>query len=174
MAAGANAVLPHSSANRAVMRAGLVVIDIGCSVDNYTSDMTRTFAVRGRLSPAERKLLDVIVAAGDSARAHLQPGATMRDLHRRAAAVIAAAGFGPFSNHYLGHHLGLEVHDPSSDSLAAGMVITLEPGIYIPAGAAVDSSFWNLGARLEDTYLVTEQGYETITAFPLIWEAKQD
>jgi len=174
VAAGANAVLPHYSANRAVMHAGLVVIDIGCSVDNYTSDMTRTFAVRGRLSPAERKLLDVLVAAGDSARAHLQPGATMRDLHQRAAAVITAAGFGPFFNHYLGHHVGLEVHDPASDSLAAGMVITLEPGIYIPAGAAVDSSYWNLGARLEDTYLVTEQGYETITHFPLVWEASQD
>lgn len=174
VAAGANAVRPHYSANRAVMRAGLVVIDIGASVDNYTSDMTRTFAVRGRFSPAERKLLDVLVAAVDSARAHLRPGVTLKDLHQRAAAVIAASGFGPFFNHSIGHHIGLEVHDPASDSLTAGMVITLEPGIYIPAGAAVDSSYWHLGARLEDTYLVTEQGNEMITHFPLICEAKQD
>ncbi|MDL1879130.1 M24 family metallopeptidase, partial [Cytophagia bacterium CHB2] len=171
---GANATRPHYSANNAVMNKGLVVIDIGCSVENYASDMTRTFAVNGRLSAAERELMDIVIAAGDSARAHLKPGATMRDLHERAARVIAAAGFGPYFTHMLGHHVGLEVHDPQINTLAAGMVITIEPGIYIPAGAAVDSVYWNLGVRIEDTYIVTENGFEQITHFPHIWPARGD
>ncbi|MCL4703683.1 M24 family metallopeptidase [bacterium] len=171
---GANATRPHYSANNAVMNKGLVVIDIGCSVENYASDMTRTFAVNGRFSAAERELMDIVIAAGDSARAHLKPGATMRDLHERAARVIAAAGFGPYFTHMLSHHVGLEVHDPQINTLAAGMVITIEPGIYIPAGAAVDSVYWDLGVRIEDTYIVTENGFEQITHFPHMWPARED
>lgn len=171
---GANATRPHYSANNAVMNKGLVVIDIGCSVENYASDMTRTFAVNGRFSAAERELMDIVIAAGDSAREHLKPGATMRGLHERAARVIEAAGFGQYFTHRLGHHVGLEVHDPHMNPLAAGMVITIEPGIYIPAGAAVDSVYWNLGVRIEDTYIVTENGFEQITHFPYMWPARED
>ncbi len=172
--AGANATRPHYSANNAVMNEGLVVIDIGCSVENYASDMTRTFAVNGRFSAAERELMDIVIAAGDSARAHLKPGATMQGLHERATRVITAAGFGRYFTHRLGHHVGLEVHDPQVNMLTAGMVITIEPGIYIPAGAAVDSVYWNLGVRIEDTYIVTENGFEQITHFPHIWPARED
>jgi Xaa-Pro aminopeptidase len=128
--------------------------------------MTRTFAVAGEFTAAERRLVDIVIAAGDSARAHLRAGARMRDLHARAKEVISAAGFKSFFTHFVGHHVGLNVHDPSSDTLAAGMVITIEPGIYIPAGAPVDSAYWNLGVRIEDTYIVTEDGYEEITHFP--------
>jgi Xaa-Pro aminopeptidase len=165
---GANATRPHYRDNNAIMSKGLVVIDIGCSVDNYASDMTRTFPVRGEFTPAERWLVDIVIAAGDSARAHLRPGATMRGLHRLAKEVISEAGFGRYFNHFVGHHVGLNVHDPQIDTLAAGMVITLEPGIYIPAGAPVDSTYWNLGVRIEDTYVVTEDGYEEITNFPRV------
>lgn len=171
---GANATLPHYGANNAVMNEGLVVIDIGCSVENYASDMTRTFAVNGRFSTAERELMAVVIAAGDSARAHLKVGVSMQDLHKRAARVIEAAGFGRYFTHALGHHVGLEVHDPQINALAAGMVITIEPGIYIPAGAAVDSVYWNLGVRIEDTYIVTESGFEQITHFPHMWPARGD
>lgn len=172
--AGANATLPHYRANNAAMNEGLVVIDIGCSVENYASDMTRTFAVNGRFTAAERELMGIVIAAGDSARAHLQAGATMRGLHERAARVIEAAGFGQYFTHRLGHHVGLEVHDPHMNTLAAGMVITIEPGIYVPAGAAVDSVYWNLGVRIEDTYVVTENGYEQLTHFPHLWPAPAD
>lgn len=163
---GKNATLPHYSKNNAVMEKGLVVIDIGCSVEHYASDMARTFPVRGFYTDEERKLMAIVVTAGDSARAHLKAGASFADLHRRAKAVIDSAGFGKYFNHKLGHHVGLSVHDPEVDSLQAGMVITIEPGIYIPAGAEADSAYWDLGVRTEDSYIVTEEGYEEITRFP--------
>ncbi len=166
---GANAVKPHYGFNDAEMSEGLVVIDIGCSLNNYASDMTRTFAINGEPTTAEQHLLETVLAAADSARAHLKAGAKMSDLHRRAKAVINDAGFGPYFIHGLGHHVGLNVHDPYADSLTAGMVLTIEPGIYIPAGTAeVDSAYWNLGVRIEDTYIITDSGYEEITHYPKI------
>jgi hypothetical protein len=146
---GANAVLPHYDANNAVMNDGLVVIDIGCSVDDYASDMTRTFSVTGEYTIAQKDLIETVIAAGDAARG-----------------VIVAAGFGRFFNHGIGHHVGLQVHDPRSDPLTPGMVVTIEPGIYIPDGADTDPSYWNLGVRIEDTYIVTESGWEEITDYP--------
>jgi len=102
---GENATLPHYSKNNAVMEKGLVVIDIGCNVEHYASDMTRTFPVRGFYTDAERRLMEIVVAAGDSARAHLKAGASFADLHRRAKAVIDSAGFGKYFTHKLGHHV---------------------------------------------------------------------
>ena len=168
VASGANAVLPHYDKNNAIMSKGLVVIDIGCSVDYYASDMTRTFPVKGEYNAAERELMEIVNAAADSARAHLKAGASLRDLDRRARAVIDSAGFGKYFVHFLSHHVGLNVHDPQVDFLQANMVITIEPGIYIPAGAEVDSAYWDLGVRIEDSYIVTEEGYEEITWFPKI------
>ena len=163
---GSNAVLPHSEANDSVMTEGLVVIDIGCSVDSYASDMTRTFPVTGRLTDAQARLIEVVIAAGDAAREVLKAGVSRRDVHRAAKEVIEEAGFGPFFTHFVGHGVGLSVHDPSADPLEAGMVLTIEPGIYVPAGADTDPVYWNLGARIEDTYVVTEDGWEEITGYP--------
>ncbi len=165
---GHNATLPHYMANDAVMKDGLVVIDIGCALDGYSSDMTRTFPVNGRYTEAEKKLLEVLVQAGDAARAKLEAGASYGSLDKAAREVITKAGFGPYFNHYLGHPVGLDVHDPYRDRLEAGMVVTIEPGIYIPAGSPVDKAYWNLGARIEDSYIVTGEGYEEITSFPKI------
>jgi hypothetical protein len=163
---GPNAVLPHYEKNNAVMDTGMVVIDTGCSVDGYASDMTRSFPVNGRLTPEQQELVDTVNAAGDAARAILRDGVTMRELNRAARDVIEDAGFGPYFLHSLGHHVGLSVHDPSADELKAGMVITIEPGIYISKGADIDPAYWNLGVRIEDSYIVTESGYEEITHFP--------
>jgi Xaa-Pro aminopeptidase len=163
---GRNATLPHYGKNNAVMTDGLVVIDIGCSVDGYASDMTRTFAVTGALSPEARELVDTVNAAGDAARARLKSGATMSELDRAAREVIEDAGYGPYFLHGVGHHVGLDVHDPHMNTLEAGMVITIEPGIYISEGSDVDPAYWNLGVRIEDSYIVTEDGYEEITSFP--------
>lgn len=168
IASGPNAVLPHYDKNNSVMSKGLVVIDIGCSVENYASDMTRTFPVAGTYTKAERELMEIVNAAADSARAHLKAGSRLKDLNRRARAVIDSAGFGKYFVHLLSHHVGLNVHDPQIDSLQANMVITIEPGIYIPAGAEADSAYWDLGVRIEDSYIVTESGYEEITRFPKI------
>lgn len=163
---GPNAVLPHYSANNAEMRDGMVVIDIGCSVDGYASDMTRSFPVSGSLNPQQQELVDTVNAAGDAARAMLRAGVTMRELNEAARNVIEQASFGPYYLHGLGHHVGLDVHDPRANELQAGMVITIEPGIYISEGSDIDPSYWGLGVRIEDSYIITEDGYKEITSFP--------
>jgi Xaa-Pro aminopeptidase len=163
---GANALLPHYSSNDDTMSRGLVVIDIGCSVDGYASDMTRTFPVAGQLTDAEQTLIEVVIAAGDTARRRLKAGAKISELNRAARTIIVEAGFGPWVLHGISHHVGVDVHDPYRNQLEAGMVITVEPGIYIPAGAEIDPAYWDLGVRIEDSYIVTEEGCEEITSYP--------
>jgi MFS family permease len=163
---GPNAVLPHYGKNNADMTTGMVVIDIGCSVEGYASDMTRSFPVRGTLTTEQQMLVDTVNAAGDAARSMLRAGVTMRELDSAARKVIEEAGFGPFFLHSLGHYVGLSVHDPPANELRAGMVITIEPGIYISEGSDIAPEFWNLGVRIEDSYIVTEEGYEEITSYP--------
>ena len=153
--------------NNAELKHGLVVIDIGCSVDGYASDMTRTFPVSGKLSAPERELVATVVAAGDAARAKLKPGVKQSELDAAARAVIEKAGFGPYFTHGLGHPVGLDVHDSwIRGSLKPGMVITIEPGIYVPAGSKVDKKYWDLGVRVEDSYLITKDGYDELTHYP--------
>jgi Xaa-Pro aminopeptidase len=171
VASGANAVLPHYQRNDAELRAGLVVVDIGCSVDGYAADITRTFPVAGEWSETERRLLDAVLTAKEEARAALKPGASLRALNRRAHAAIDRAGFGKYFIHGLSHHVGIEVHDAHVDELAAGMVVTIEPGIYIPAGSAIGREFWNLGIRIEDTYLVTPEGGVALAELPEVLPA---
>ncbi len=163
---GANATLPHYSRNNAVLRQGFVVVDIGCMVEGYASDMTRTFPIGGICTPAQQKLLDVVAAAKGAAENILKPGVTMRQLDDAARKVIAKAGFGEYFTHSVGHGVGVDVHDPTPKVLAADMVITLEPGVYIPRSAKVDPAFRDLGVRIEDTYRVTKDGYEILTLPP--------
>ncbi len=164
---GANATLPHYSRNNDRLQQGFLVVDIGCMNQGYASDMTRTFPIGGTATPAQQKLLEVTAAAKAAAEDILKPGVTMRQLNAAARQVIARAGFGKYFTHGVGHGVGIDVHDPTPKMLTAGMVVTLEPGIYVPAGAKVDSSYWDLGVRIEDTYLVTASGYEILTLPPV-------
>jgi len=166
VASGANAVLPHYQRNDAVMQKGFVVIDIGASVDGYASDMTRTFTVRLRPTEAEKHLLEIVAEAHRAVRGALRPGATISELDKIAKQVIADAGFEGYMSHGVGHHVGINVHDPGGNELEAGMVVTIEPGLYVPAGSAVDPAYWDLGVRIEDSYLVTAAGCEALTSFP--------
>jgi Xaa-Pro aminopeptidase len=168
---GANAVLPHYQENDAELREGLIVIDIGCSVDGYASDITRTFPVTGEWSAEQQRLLDVVLAAKEEARAALKPGASLRALNRRAHDAVKDAGFGKYFVHGLSHHVGVEVHDAHVDALAEGMAVTIEPGIYIPAGSDAERAFWNLGIRVEDTYLVTPEGGVPLAELPEVLPA---
>jgi hypothetical protein len=163
---GANATLPHYSRNNGVLQQGFVVVDIGCMNDGYAADMTRTFPVGGACTPAQQKLLAVAAAAKGAAERILKPGVTMRQLDAAARRTIERAGFGKYFIHSVGHGVGINVHDPTPDVLAANMVVTLEPGIYIPHGASVDPAYWDLGVRIEDTYRVTADGYEILTLPP--------
>jgi Xaa-Pro aminopeptidase len=170
---GANAAIPHYEGDDQVMTRGLVVIDIGCMTDDGTgdwhaSDMTRTFVVNGTPTAAEQRLLEVTVAAVEAARAALGPGGTMREVDTAAREVIKEAGFGDYFIHSVGHNVGLDVHDPGRAVLEPGMVVTIEPGIYITEGAEIDPAYWNLGVRLEDTYVVTETGWTMLTEYPLL------
>ena len=168
---GPHAVLPHYQRNNAELRSGLVVVDIGCSVDGYASDITRTFPVSGEWSKEQRQLLDAVLAAKTEARAALKPGASLRALNRQAHESIDRAGFGKYFIHGLSHHVGIDVHDAHADTLAEGMVVTIEPGIYIPAGSPVDRAYWDLGIRVEDTYLVTKDGGVPLAELPEVFAA---
>lgn len=163
---GSNAVLPHYMRNDAELVDGLVVIDIGSSVNGYASDMTRTFSVTGDYTDAQRELIETVIQAGDAARAVLGPGVRLEEVDAASRRVIEEAGFGPYFTHSVGHHLGLDVHEPGRNPLEAGMVVTIEPGIYVPRGAELEPPYWDLGVRIEDTYVITETGWEEITDYP--------
>lgn len=163
VASGANAVRPHYVRNDSRLANGFLVVDIGCMADDYASDMTRTFAIGGACTPAQKKVLDAVLAAKAAAERLLRPGVTVRQLNQAARQEIDRAGFGQYWLHGISHGVGIDVHDPTPETLRPDMVITIEPGVYIPAGAKIDRAYWDLGARVEDTYLVTQDGYEVLT-----------
>jgi hypothetical protein len=163
VASGANAVRPHYDRNGSVLAAGFLVVDIGCMADGYASDMTRTFPVGGACTPAQRRVLAAVSAAKAAAERLLRPGVSVRRLNQAARREIERAGFGKYWLHGISHGVGIDVHDPTPTTLRPNMVITIEPGVYIPAGADIDRAYWDLGARVEDTYLVTADGFEVLT-----------
>lgn len=162
---GPNAVLPHYMKNDADLREGFLVLDIGCAVEGYAADMTRTFPV-GEPTAAQKSLYRTVLQAKRAAAAAARPGAKYAEVDRIARDIIEKAGFGPYFIHGIGHHVGIDVHDVHAGTLAEGMVITIEPGIYIPANAEVDPAFRNLGVRIEDTYLITAAGAEPLGGHP--------
>jgi Xaa-Pro aminopeptidase len=158
---GPRSCVLHYERNDRRMRAGdLVVCDIGCRLDQYCSDVTRTYPVSGRFTKRQARVYDVVLAAHDAALAAAKPGAFVRDVHQAAAAVIEKAGFAKYFFHGTSHYLGLEAHDVGSYDLPLepGVVITIEPGIYI-----ADE---NLGVRIEDDVVVTAAGCERLTRCP--------
>jgi Xaa-Pro aminopeptidase len=164
VASGPNGALPHHHPDtRRIERGDLVVIDMGATVDGYRSDMTRTIAV-GELDPTRQRLLDVVGAAQAAGVAAVAAGVACRDVDTAARSVIDAAGWGAEFVHPTGHGVGLEIHEPlrlsaSSDAtLAAGHVVTVEPGVYLPGLG---------GVRIEDTVEVTPSGCRRLTASPL-------
>ena len=213
VAGGANACVLHYRADAASIRDGdLVLIDAGCELDGYASDITRTFPANGRFSGPQRTLYELVLASQEASVAATRPGARFTDPHEAAVRVlaqgmldtglldankvgtlddvIAQRAYFQFYMHRTGHWLGLDVHDcgsyvePSemgtvserrdplsgevikdrpSRVLREGMVLTLEPGIYVRPAPGVPEAFWNIGIRIEDDALVTASGCELIT-----------
>ncbi len=210
VAAGTNACVLHYAAGDTALRAGeLCLIDAGCELDGYASDITRTFPANGRFSAAQRELYEIVLAAQEAAVAATRPGARHRDAHAAALAVlsqgmletgllsrdqhgslddvIASAAYRQFYMHGTGHWLGRDVHDvgeylaldevafeqpdgmggrvvkPPSRRLQPGMVVTLEPGLYVRPAEGVRERYWGIGIRIEDDAVVTEQGCELIS-----------
>ncbi|MFO7322237.1 MAG: aminopeptidase P family protein [Chloroflexota bacterium] len=161
---GPNSANPHGAvSNRALQENEFLLIDFGCLVDGYPSDITRTFCL-GEPSAEMQRIFDTVVRANEAARAAVKPGVPMGEIDRAARDVIDAAGYGEYFIHRTGHGLGLDVHEPIpqiaagvSDPLEPGMTFTIEPGIYIPGLG---------GVRVEDNVVVTENGVDVLTSFP--------
>ena len=213
VAAGANACVLHYRADAAPVRAGeLVLIDAGCELDGYASDITRTFPASGQFTGAQRALYDLVLASQDAAVAATRAGARFTDPHEATVKVLAQGlldlglldknqhghaqdviekrAYFQFYMHRTGHWLGMDVHDCGSyveptergqaherqDPLSGetikdrpsrilreGMVLTIEPGLYVRPAEGVPESFWNLGIRIEDDAIVTQAGCDLIT-----------
>jgi len=132
----------------------LIVMDYAPTVRGYAADVTRTFPASGRFSPAQRELVQNVYEIQQALLKDVKPGARLGELSKKCAELLLARGYR--SDHGPCHHVGLAVHDPTEDVLAAGMVITVEPGAYLKDKG--------MGCRIEDTVLVTETGYEVLSA----------
>lgn len=163
---GPNALILHYEHNQRTMQAGdVVVMDVGAEIEGYAADITRTIPVSGTFTPEQRKVYEVVLRAQEAIVAAIRPGVLWSDLDRAARGVIDGAGYGKFWRHSVSHHLGIDVHDVGPmDTLRAGMVITMEPGVYIPVGdTTVAPGFRGVGVRIEDDALVTDRGCEVLT-----------
>jgi Xaa-Pro aminopeptidase len=156
---GPNSCILHYAANRRRIREGdLVCADMGAEVAGYTADVTRTFPASGKFTAEQRRIYEVVLRAQDAAIAEVRPGATIAKVHARARAVIADAGLAVYFPHGTSHWLGLDVHDVGDYTrpFEPGMVLTVEPGIYIPEQ--------EIGVRIEDDVVVTADGCLNLTA----------
>ena len=161
-------VLHYFGGQRRMDQGDLVVMDSAAQCDHYASDITRTIPVNGKFSPRQRELYEIVLGAQKAAIAAIQPGARLsgegETLNKIAKDYINAHGkdlrgepLGKYFTHGLGHPVGLQVHDPRPDEpLEEGMVITVEPGLYIPDEG--------IGIRIEDVVLVTEKGARILSA----------
>ncbi|MBU3724117.1 MAG: M24 family metallopeptidase [Burkholderiaceae bacterium] len=177
-------ILHHRAGSRRIRDAELVLIDAGCELDGYASDITRTYPASGKFSGAQRAVYDVVVAAQEAAIAATRPGAAFSEPHDAAVRVLAqgmmdlklvknqsldglieSGDYKRFYMHRTGHFLGLDVHDVGdvNTPLAQGMVMTIEPGFYIRPAADIAQEFWNIGIRIEDDALVTAEGARLLT-----------
>jgi len=190
VAAGRNACILHYRENDALLKDGdLVLIDAGCEIDCYASDITRTFPVSGRFSPEQKAIYELVLAANEEAFKHIAPGRHWNEAHEATVRVItaglvelgllqgdvdeliAAEAYKPFYMHRAGHWLGMDVHDVGDYKvggewrvLEPGMAMTVEPGIYVAADNQDVAKKWRgIGVRIEDDVVVTRNGCEILT-----------
>jgi Xaa-Pro aminopeptidase len=190
VAAGKNACILHYRENDAVLKDGdLVLIDAGCEIDCYASDITRTFPVNGRFSPEQKAIYELVLKANEEAFNHIAPGRHWNEAHEATVQIItaglvelgllqgdvgeliAAEAYKPFYMHRAGHWLGMDVHDVGDYKvggewrvLEPGMAMTVEPGIYVAAdNQDVPKKWRGIGVRIEDDVVVTKAGCEILT-----------
>lgn len=187
---GTNACVLHYIRNDQRLSDGdLVLADVGCEFDYYASDVTRTWPVNGRFSPEQRALYELVLEAHAAAIREIRPGLHWNDPHEAAVRVItrglvemgllkgevrrliAEGSYRRFFMHRTGHWLGMDVHDVGDYKIAdnwrllePGMVMTVEPGIYVPESRSIPRRWRGIGIRIEDDVLVTREGHEVLTA----------
>jgi len=172
VASGPNACTLHYDKNIRTMKDGeLLLMDCGAEYHHYCADITRTIPVNGKFNPEQLAIYNLVLAAQDSAIAVCQPGIEFASTANMARRIIASglkqlgiiesfAEYKKYFMHGTSHFMGLEVHDVGEKALLeVGNVITVEPGIYIPAGSPCDPKWWNIGVRLEDDILITPTGH---------------
>lgn len=189
--AGANATILHYTSNDAQMRDGdLLLIDAGAEYEGYASDITRTFPVNGKFTKAQRAVYELVLDCQQQCIEMAAPGVTMEEMHQRSVEILTEGlvrigllkgdvkqliedeSYKKFYMHRLGHYLGLDVHDAGlyhkdgePRPVEAGMVMTVEPGIYIAEDAEdVPAEYRGIGIRIEDDVLVTSDGHRVLTA----------
>ena len=152
----------HYDKNNRKMEAGeVVVVDIGAEYGGYSADITRTYPVSGKFSARQREIYNIVLEAQELGIRAVKPGIAMggTGIHKLTSELIKSRGYGEYFIHGTSHHIGLHVHDVgSTNRLEAGMVITVEPGIYLPEE--------KLGVRIEDDVLVTADGHRILSTFP--------
>ena len=190
VAGGANACTLHYNANNCVLNDGaLLLIDAGCELDGYASDITRTFPVNGKFSPAQKDLYELVLSSQFAAIDVAKPGKHWNAPHEAALDVLVQGfidfklckgskeqvlengSYRQFYMHRTGHWLGLDVHDAGEYKdkagnwalLEAGNALTVEPGCYVRPADKVPEHFWNIGIRIEDDVLITKTGNEVLT-----------
>lgn len=197
VAAGKNACILHYRAAAATLEDGdLCLIDAGCELDSYASDITRTFPVNGRFSPAQKQVYDIVLAAQESALHQCVVGQHFQSphdaavqilteglfelnilqthLHGSVADAIAKEAYKPYYMHRTSHWLGMDVHDvgayrePHDPDLGwrilqAGMVLTIEPGLYLRPAPEVPEEYWNIGIRIEDDVVIGSHQHEILS-----------
>ena len=188
---GANSCVLHYRDNNQPLADGeLLLVDAGCELESYASDITRTVPINGRFTPEQRAVYEVVLEANRAAIERVRPGNHWNEPHEaavkaitqglirlgllkgRLAALVRSGAYRRFFMHRTGHWLGLDVHDVGDYKvgdewrvLEPGMVMTVEPGIYLPAGArGVPKRFRNIGIRIEDDVVVTRRAAEVLTA----------
>jgi len=187
---GINGCILHYVENDATLRDGdLVLIDAGCELDGYASDITRTFPVNGRFTRPQRALYELVLEAQRAAIDTSRPGVSWNAPHEAAVKVLTKGlvrlgilsgkvgklieeeAYKPYYMHRTGHWLGMDVHDVGHyksggdwRALEPGMVLTVEPGLYLPDTKAVPKPYRGIGIRIEDDVLITEDGNEILTA----------
>src|SRR5688500_8943222 len=176
--AGANGCVLHYMENsKTKIGTELLLMDVGAEYHGYTADVTRTVPANGKFTKEQKIIYNLVYDAQEAAFKVLKDGAKWSDASKAARDVIADGLFklgiikdkaevSTYYPHGLGHHIGLDVHDRSfSDTYKKGMVITIEPGIYIPPGSDCDKRWWSIAVRIEDDALITENGYELLSVF---------
>lgn len=173
---GENSCILHYETNRRQLKNGeLLLLDMGAEYHGYSADVTRTLPANGTFSKEQRLIYELVLSAQDSAFTQCKPGNNFRDPHHAATDIIKKGllnlgiikeeeEYHTYFMHGTSHYLGLDVHDAGTfNKLLEGNIITVEPGIYIPANSNCDPKWWNIGVRIEDDILITKDGYENLS-----------